>query len=226
MGFLYEGTQIRAALAISIALHGVILFSKKKYIKSCFITILSSMFHVSMIFYISAFMIYYLLSSIKSKLIFISALIFFLTLINAYNPNLLYIIEIINPRFLEYFDQSALDKANKSGLFQYYFIFITYILSIIVLFDKPNKTIWEDMHKIVVFFSILSIILLNTIGLFSVPVATRISELLLLPALLVIGNLLTRKDLGVIIKAPIILSLLIYSIARGYVTYFSSPIMS
>lgn len=223
LGFLHEGAQLRIAFALSIVLWAIVMWAMNKWWQSLLLVLLAVTFHSSsIIFCLPIFLLFFLAS--KPKILYV-CLTFFL-LVTSFIP-LEFLAEFVTkilPRYSLYFKQEVLSAQNSSGLFQYYFIFFALLVFLIWRYFKPTTLIWHNLKSFSLVCGILAIGILQSFS-FSVVIASRLADQMLLPISLVLGACLTqlrleRKFLPLVLM---VLVLLVYGLLRGYLSFRMIP---
>jgi drug/metabolite transporter (DMT)-like permease len=130
-----------------------------------------------------------------------------------------YLGQATNARFMLY-SGDFYSLQNKTGLFQYFFIFVGALTTFVWLYYKPSSELWSRLKKIGLTSGCLAVVML-TVFHFNVVVSSRLADLLLLPLLLVLGaNLFQLKERRQwFLLWGMTLSLIGYGILRGIVSF-------
>jgi hypothetical protein len=130
-----------------------------------------------------------------------------------------YIGRLTNARFMAY-SESFYSIQNKSGLFQYYFVFVGFLTVFVWRYYKPSSELWSRLKKVGLTSGCLAVVILMVFH-FNVVVSSRLADLLLLPLLLVLGaNLHQLKEQRQwFLLWGMTLSLIGYGILRGIVSF-------
>ena len=226
LGFLHEGIQIRIAIALSITLWAIIFFAKNQRILALFILLLACTFHISVatFFLVFAFALAYKRLGVKVLVtgVCISGVLAFTSFV----PDLLLKVGVAtNARFLLYSQQSFLQIQNKTGLFQYFFLFVSFLTGFIWIFYKKTSEVWANLRLMGITSGLLAVAVLQ-IFRFNVVVSSRLADLLLLPVVLVMGATLSqlKHQKRYWLLVLIIGILFIYCAARAYVSFRQAPL--
>lgn len=224
LSFLHEGTQIRIALALSIAMWSLVLWSKQKNITAFLFICFATSFHISA----AAFLFVFLIIGLSERFGRLTYIVYLITaLVFAYS-GLIYNLflwwgELVNARYMNYLRGAIFSTLNVSGLFQYYFIFIIFIISIVHFFKVERSSEEKRFNLLSVFSSVLAIVVLIDLR-FNTIIASRLADLLIFPLLVSLGIILqdlknTSRTLFFIFFAI----LLGYCAIRGYITFSPRP---
>lgn len=221
LSFLHEGTQIRIALALSIALWALVVFAKNQQFLACLILILASTFHISAA---SFFLVFLLLLLYNRFGIWIYIVLGFFSILLAYSPAVIDIIlslgDYVNARYMHYSQGQILKNQNSTGLFQYYFLFIAFLTLFILVIYQPINTMWYQLKNIATASGFLAVMFLQIFH-FNVVIASRLADLLSLPVVLVMGSTLVQlmESRRYKLLISVVILLMAYGLARGYVTF-------
>jgi len=221
LGFLHEGIQMRIAIALSIALWAIIYFAKNQRVLALLILAFACTFHISAGAFFLVFFLVLLYQRFGLKLIIASTLLFIILVYTSFIPDLLiWVGEATNARFLGYSQGIVFKSQNSRGLFQYFVLFVIFLTAVVWGFYKPESLVWKKLYQIAIASGLLAIAILQVFR-FNVVVSSRLADLLLLPVLLVLGATLTQLNLAkrYWMLTFLLLVLLSYCIARGYVSF-------
>jgi len=221
LSFLHEGTQIRVALALSIALWALIWFAKGRRIQALAILCVATTFHLS----VAAFFIVFILLILYERLgLWIFIVITVVAALLAYSSLVRDLVlslgEAIHARYMAYSVGAIYRKQNSSGLFQYFSIFVAMLTLLVWRLHEPSTKVWQELKKIALISGFLAVIILQVFR-FNVVIASRLADLLLLPLALVLGSALVQlhKNNKKTLLWLVIAFLIIYGCARGLLTY-------
>jgi len=220
LGFLHEGIQVRIALALSIALWALVLYVYQRPWAALFILLLASTFHLSVLAFIFVFVILILYQYFGRKFIYLAILLIGIIVLTNIVPDLMgYWGRMTNARYMAY-AESLSEAPNKSGLFQYYFIYIGLLAGLVWHLYRPNSLLWIRFKEMALTSASLAIAILLILR-FNVIVSSRLADLLLLPLLLVLGATLVqlRDAKRYILQWGITSILLIYGCLRGLISF-------
>ena len=219
LGFLHEGAQLRIALALSIVLWAIVMWARNNLWESLLLFLLAITFHSSVIIFLIPIATLFFLAS-KPKILYVClALLILATSIIPFQYVAAFATEVI-PRYSLYFMPQVLSTQNSSGLFQYYFIFFGLLVCFIWHYFKPTTFIWQNLKTFSLVSGILAVGILQSLS-FSVVIASRFADQMLLPISLVLGACLTQLRLQrkIFPLVMMILILLVYGILRGYLSF-------
>jgi membrane-associated HD superfamily phosphohydrolase len=130
---------------------------------------------------------------------------------------------LVDARYMNYLRGAIYSTLNVTGLFQYFFIFIGFLMVLVCVFKTEQNEEEARFNRLSVVSGVLAIAVLFDIR-FNTIIASRLADLLLLPLLLSLGMILQsikntkRKLLFVCIAA-----LLGYCAIRGFITFSPRP---
>lgn len=221
LSFLHEGTQIRVALGLSIALWAFIWFAKGRRVQAFVILCMATTFHLS----VAAFFIVFILLILYERLgfwifIVITVVAALLTYSSIVRDLVLSLGEVIHARYMAYSVGAIYRKQNSSGLFQYFSIFVAILTLLVWRLHEPSTKVWQELKKIALISGFLAVIILQVFH-FNVVIASRLADLLLLPLALVLGSALVQlqKNNKKMLLWLVIAFLILYGCARGLLTY-------
>ena len=226
LGFLHEGIQIRIAIALSIALWAIVFFAKNQRVLACFILLVACTFHISAATFFLVFASVILYTRFGFILPFIGILISVVLAFTNIVPDLLLKVGVAtNARFLLYSQPSFMQIQNKTGLFQYFFLLVSFLTGFIWIFYKKTSEVWANLRLMGITSGLLAVAVLQ-IFRFNVVVSSRLADLLLLPVVLVMGATLSQlKHQKRYWLLVLILGILfIYCAARAYVSFRQAPL--
>lgn len=232
LGLIHEGIQMRIAIALSIALWAIIFFANHQRVLALFILAMACTFHISAATFFLVFLLVFLYERLGLSVVIASILLAAVLAYTPFIPDLLiWIGEITHARFLAYSQGEIFKNQNSTGLFQYFVLFAIFLTAVVWRFYKPESLVWKKLYQIAITSGLLAIAILQVFR-FNVVVSSRLADLLLLPVLLVLGATLTQLNLAKRYWALsfLLLVLLSYSMARGYVSFhpslFKAPSLS
>jgi len=221
LGFLHEGIQMRIAIALSIALWAIIYFAKNQRFLALLILSFACTFHISAAAFFLVFFMVFLYERFGLGIIiagiFLSAILAYTSFI----PDLLiWVGEKTHARFMLYSHADVLKNQNRSGLFQYFVLFVIFLIAVVWRCFIPESLIWKKLYQIALASGLLAISILQVLR-FNVVVSSRLADLLLLPILLTLGAALTQLKIKrrYWTLSLILLALVFYCAARGYVSF-------
>lgn len=221
LSFLHEGTQIRVAIALSLALWALIYFCQGNRFKAVIILCIATSFHLSVATFFIVFLLYLAYERFGLGIfIFLGMIAGILAYTNLLNEVIMKIGNATNARYLAYSTGDVVNRQNSSGLFQYFFIFVGGLTLLVWKTFIPSLPVWRELKKIVLISGFLAVCFLQ-IFQFNVVIASRLADLLLLPIVLVLGASLSQlhKDGKRYFVYLVLLALLCYTGARGFITY-------
>ncbi len=224
LSFLHEGTQIRVALALSIALWALIKFAQGKRHLAIFILGVACTFHISVACFFHVFLMLFLYERFgKIVLIIIAVVATIIAYTSIVRDLVMQFGELTNARYMAYSVGSIYRKQNSSGLFQYFSLFVGGLTILVWKLYQPESKAWAQLKKIALASGFLAIIILQ-IFRFNVVIASRLADLLLLPIVLVFGSALVQlqKSQRKNLLRLLIFALISYGAARGFLTYAPS----
>lgn len=226
LGFLHEGIQIRIALALSIALWAIIFFAKKQGLLAFLILLLACSFHISAATFLLVFALVVAYRRFGCPVFLIGVIISAVLVFTNIVPELLIKIGIAtNARFLAYSQESVIQVQNKTGLFHYYFLFISFLTGFIWVFYKKTNEVWGNLKITAIASGSLAVAILHVFH-FNVVVSSRLADLLLLPVLLVLGATLSqlKQERRYWVFIAMLIILILYCAARAYVSFNQGPL--
>ena len=221
LSFLHEGTQLRIAIALSIALWAIIFFARQQVIPAIGLLLLAATFHLSVVAYFAIFSLMLAYQRWGRKAFILASILTGLLVAFFANPELVVkVFATVAPRYTWYFDPILLKSQNSSGLFQYFIFFVALLTAYVLYFFRPQGDIWVNLKLFAVVSGAMA---MSCLVIFSnnVVLAARLSELLLLPILLVLGETLYRqyKARSFLLCAGMLCTLLGYGAIRAYITF-------
>lgn len=220
LGFLHEGIQVRIALALSIALWALVLYVHQRQWSALIVLLMASTFHLSVLAFLLVFVGLICYQYFGRQFIYLSILLTGITVFTNIVPDLMgYWGRITNARYMAY-AESLSEAPNKSGLFQYYFIYIGLLAGLVWHIYQPKSLLWMRFKEVALASAGLAIGILLILR-FNVIVSSRLADLLLLPLLLVLGATLVqlRDAKQYALQWGIISILLIYGGLRGLISF-------
>lgn len=220
LSFLHEGTQIRIAIALSIALWSLVLWSKEKYLNAFLLILLAASFHISGITFLLPYTIIWLADRFGKVIYVVSASIGMLLAFPGVSDFLLVQWgELVHARYMTYARGAIYRTLNVTGLFQYFFLFVAMLTALVWKYQSPQNKMEARFHRLAIVSGVLGVAILIDLRFNSV-IASRLADLLLLPLLISLGIMLNRlyesqKALCLCIAAMLVG----YCLMRGYVTF-------
>ena len=192
LGFLHEGIQIRIAIALSIAIWGIIFFAKNQRSLALGLILFASAFHVSASAFFLVFAIHFFFEYFGRRIIFFGVLAATALAYMPFIPDLLIHVGVAtDARFLHYSQGIIYQNQNSTGLFRYFVIFVAFLTIFAWYYFKPTAGVWKKLYSLSLVSGLLAISILQ-IFRFNVVVSSRLADLLLLPILLILGATLTQ----------------------------------
>lgn len=220
LGFLHEGIQVRIALALSVALWSLVLFVKDQQWRSLLVLLLASTFHLSVLAFLLVYVLVVLHQRFGRRFLFLSILLLGLIIFTNIVPELMeFFGRMTNARYMAY-AQSLTEAPNKTGLFQYYFIFIAFLVAFVGYFYQPSAISWVRLKELAMTSACLAIAILLILR-FNVIVSSRLADLLLLPLALALGATLVqlRDARQYVLLWGMTFILLVYGGLRGLISF-------
>jgi hypothetical protein len=220
LSFLHEGIQVRIALALSFALWSIVMFAQKKWLLSFILLMVGGTFHLSVLTFLIIPIAIMLHDRFGHRFLYVTMAFTLLLSLTRIIPDVMhYLGQATNARFMLY-SGDFYSLQNKTGLFQYFFIFVGALTTFVWLYYKPSSELWSRLKKIGLTSGCLAVVML-TVFHFNVVVSSRLADLLLLPLLLVLGaNLFQLKERRQwFVLWGMTLSLIGYGILRGIVSF-------
>jgi hypothetical protein len=219
--FIHEAIQIRAALALSVVYIAIIFFANGRKFFSLLILCLAATFHLSTLIFTFVFLSYGLFIQYR-KIFYASFMV--VVILTVFLPSLgfdlMRAFQIFDSRYIPYIEQ---ESQNKTGLFQYFFIFIGFLLfSILYLFEPKNQQ-WTRIYNLSIvsgYFAFTCLLIFNA----SVIIASRLADLLIFPLVVVMGALLVQlqKEKRYFLLIVLLLILTSYCLLRGAISFMPS----
>ncbi len=220
LSFLHEGIQVRIALALSFALWAIITYVRKKWLLAFILLLVGGTFHMSTLTFLIVPLAMMLHDRFGNRFLYVTIAFTLLLSLTSIVPDMMqYLGQLTNARFMLY-SGDFYSLQNKTGLFQYFFIFVGALTAFVWLYYKPSSELWSRLKKVGLTSGCLAVVML-TVFHFNVVVSSRLADLLLLPLLLVLGaNLHQLKEQRQwFILWGMTLSLIGYGILRGIVSF-------
>lgn len=188
-----EGTAIRAAFSVAFVIAAFFYLKEQKFLTTFLLIILASQLHFSALVFLIVFPLYFF----KSINTFINIAFVFSPLLIIFDVSILNIVEnvagILNPRYLDYFNQEKLVSQNSTGLF-FYFIVFTFMLLGVVVYYLRGCINTSRFTAVMISVSLCGVIAMCVLHDY-VAFATRLGELLLLPSVILLTKLLNYFQL-------------------------------
>ena len=220
LSFLHEGIQVRIALALSFALWAIIMYVREKWLLAFLLILLGGSVHLSVLTFLIIPFVMMLHDQFGHRFLYVTIAFTLLLSLTSIIPDVMhYVGRLTNARFMAY-SESFYSIQNKSGLFQYYFIFVGFLTVFVWHYYKPSSELWSRLKKVSLTSGCLAVVILMVFH-FNVVVSSRLADLLLLPLLLVLGaNLHQLKEQRQwFLLWGMTLSLIGYGILRGIVSF-------
>jgi hypothetical protein len=220
LSFLHEGIQVRIALALSFALWAIIMYVREKWLLAFLLILLGGSVHLSALTFLIVPAVIMIHDRFGHRFLYMTIAFTLLLSLTSIIPDVMhYVGRLTNARFMAY-SESFYSIQNKSGLFQYYFIFVGFLTVFVWCYYKPSSELWSRLKKVGVTSGCLAVVILMVFH-FNVVVSSRLADLLLLPLLLVLGaNLHQLKEQRQwFLLWGMTLSLIGYGILRGIVSF-------
>ena len=227
LSFLHEGTQIRAALAVAIAIWAIWACKQRRYALTILLFSLASSLHLSVL--ILALPL--LMQRVYMRSPKITATIFILMVFLLMNPA--WINDLIRElggslameRYFLYVNSAVIAKQNTSGL---YVGFIPFVLVLVLITWTQYRPESLEQQWFWSYAKMSGILALAVLGIFqfSVIVSSRLTDLLLFPVVLIIGAVIAqwwgehKKGYAILLM----LGLLAYCALRSMVSF--GPILT
>jgi hypothetical protein len=221
LSFLHEGTQLRIALAISVAFWSLVFFAKNRRLLACLTLLMACTFHISAAVFFAVYLIYITYTRFGIWSYICMGILGGLLLHFAVIPNLtLHLGELTNARYMNYAQGMLARRQNSTGLFQYYFLFVALITFLIKVFYKPSTDLWRNLQNLAIGSGLFAVIILQIFN-FNVVIASRLADILSFPIAIVLGATLVqlKNEKRFIILYFTIAILIVYCLGRGYATF-------
>jgi hypothetical protein len=219
--FLHEGTQIRIAISLSIFLWALIFYLKDKLILAAILLLVAASFHVTILIFTLVVFADILNQKLGNRATMVlGAGLLLIALIPNIIPNLIFLAGSFSPKISVYFNSELLVNQNKSGLFQYFVIFIGALVGYVFLMKQYFSVEWIRLYKFSIISGVLAILILWVLRN-NVIIASRLAEVLMLPVLLAIGEIFSQLYIHKkrVLLVMSILPLFVYMLLRSYVVF-------
>lgn len=225
LGFMHEGTQLRAGLALGFCLWALVFWIQEKRAHAIVALLVGSLFHISIAIYFLIFTLLMLATQFGAVVFGVAILVaIVLAFPMVTSQALLMIGEITNARYMSYSQGIIFHELNVTGLFQYYFLLFALLAAIIWRYFSPVLQTAKQWRQLALVCAMVAIAFLIDFR-FNTIVASRLADLMLLPIALSLGLLLeqlwARKKRKLFIFLVVLLSL--YCLARGYTIFSFRP---
>jgi hypothetical protein len=220
LSFLHEGIQVRIALALSIGLWAIIFYARKNYVLAIIILLIASTFHITVLTFLLVAVTLYLYQCFKHRFIYLAVFFTLLFSFTSFLPDALHALgRMTNARFMSY-SEGFYEIQNKSGLFQYFFVFVGVLTAFVWRYDESKTELWRGLKHVGVASGCLAVSILLVFG-FNVVLSSRLADLLLLPLLLVLGSTLSqlRDQRRWVLLGGMTFTLVFYGILRWVVSF-------
>jgi hypothetical protein len=220
LSFLHEGIQVRIALALSLALWAIIMYAKEKWLLALLLILLGGSVHLSALTFILVLIVLMMHERFGHRFLYGTIALTLLLSLTSFIPDLMhYFGRVTNARFMAY-SENFYSIQNKSGLFQYFFVFIGVLTAFVLRYHQPSTELWLRLKKVGLASGCLAIAILMVFH-FNVVVSSRLADLLLLPLLLVLGATLHQimQQGQWLLLGCMTLMLIGYGILRGIVSF-------
>lgn len=219
--FLHEGTQIRIAIALSIFLCALIFYLKDKFIFAAILLLISASFHVTILIFSLVIFADILSQKIGNRITTILGVgLFLIALIPDLISNLVVLTSSFLPNISVYFNSELLLNQNKSGLFQYFIIFVGALTAYVFLMKQYVSGEWFRLYKFSIISGVLAILILWVLRN-NVIIASRLAEVLVLPILFVMGEIFSQLYIYKkrVLLFMSIMPLTLYMMLRSYIVF-------
>lgn len=219
LGLLHEGTQLRIACALSVIFWAMVYFSSGKRPLAFILIVMAVFFHNTTLVFFAPFLLACLPKRwLKTGYIIV---IGFLLLIFLVPFDILgSLVKIFTSKYSIYFSQQMLQEQNTSGLFNYFFLFPSFLTYFIWKYFAPSTDVWTTLKKLAICSGSISVGVLFGLN-FSVIIATRLADQLLFPVTIVLGatcsQLYYKKKYTPLCAMLVLLSF--YAVARAYFAF-------
>lgn len=227
LSFLHEGTQIRAALAVAIAIWAIWACKQRRYELTILLFAFASSLHLSVLILALPLSMQwvYIRSPKITATIFI--LIVFLLMNPAWMNDLIRELggSLAMERYFSYVNSAVIANQNTSGLYAGFIPFVLVLVLIAWTQYRPESLEQQWFWSYTKMSGVLAIAVLG-IFQFSVIVSSRLTDLLLFPVVLIIGAVIAqwwgehKKGYAILL----ILGLLAYCALRSMVSF--GPILN
>ena len=224
LGFLHEGTQLRIALALSVALWSLVYWSKNAYGKSVLFLVIAGLFHISALSFLAIYLFIWLKERLgKPFYIFCLLLAVALAFPGVADYLILMWGKFVNARYMAYSQGAIYRTLNATGLFHYYFLFVAFLMLVIFKYCGATNPTTHRFNQLSIICGIAGVSALIDLRFNSV-MASRIADLLLLPVTIALGmSLVALKSHQKKICLLLIAIFIAYCMARGYTTFSYRP---
>jgi hypothetical protein len=215
---LFEGTVIRVAYATSFIILAFYFLREQRYLLVLFFIFVASQIHLTTILFLLVFPFYFVERLRPSAwILFILSPLFIVFNFSAFAV-LESLIEVIQPRYLEY-NRATLINQNSTGLYFYFIAFFAMLVVLIQLYLKErfvSDRFARALHSVAM-TGVISMCLFHT----HVAVGARIGELLLLPIVILLSwvSIDLYKSERHIEQAGLLFVVLAYFAARLFYLY-------
>jgi hypothetical protein len=226
LGFMHEGIQMRIAIALSIALWAIIFFAKDKRVSACLLVAIAALFHITAATFFLVFSLAYLYKRLGVIVLIGTTILSGILAYTSVIPDILIKVGYItNARFMAYSQGTFFENQNKTGLFQYFIVFVLFLILCVWRYYKPHCLVWKNLKLLALTSGLMAAAILQ-IFRFNVVVSARLSELLLLPVLLVLGATLVqlKNDKKYIALFCIVAALVFYCAVRSIISFNQTPL--
>jgi hypothetical protein len=220
LSFLHEGIQVRIALALSFALWAIVMYVREKLLLAFLLILLGGSVHLSALTFIVVLIAIMVHDRFGHRFLYVTMALTLLLSLTSIVPDVMHDVgRLTNARFMAY-SENFYSIQNKSGLFQYYFIFVGFLTVFVWRYYKPSSELWSRLKKVGLTSGCLAIVILIVFH-FNVVVSSRLADLLLLPLLLVLGATLHQlmQQRKWLLLWGMTLMLIGYGILRGIVSF-------
>jgi hypothetical protein len=160
LSFLHEGVQIRIALALAFALWAIIMYAKEKWLLAFIMLLVSGTFHLAVLTFLIIPVAMILHDRFRHRLIYVTILLTLLFSLTSIVPDVMHFIgRATNARFMAY-AESFYAHQNKSGLFQYFFIFVGVLTAFVWRYHQLSTELWSRLKKVGLTSACLAIVIL------------------------------------------------------------------
>jgi hypothetical protein len=226
LSFLHEGTQLRGALSLSVVFLAITFWVQDKALIALLLILLASLFHSSALIFILIFMLIALHRHFGVVIYWSALAVSALLMIPGLAEKVVMGVgEAINARYLNYTRGAISRVLNVSGLFSYFFLFPALLTAFVFKFSKTTSNIEIRIKELALVSGIAAVCVLQVLR-FNTIIASRLADLLLFPVTLGMGLLLVQlhRNGNKRVLATILVILIGYCAARGYVTFSPRPV--
>lgn len=227
LSFLHEGTQIRVALAIAIAIWAIWACRQRHYRFTILLFALASSLHLSVLILVLPLLMQWAYTRFPKITAMIFILLVFLLMNPAWMNDLIRELggSLAMERYFLYVNSAVIANQNTSGLYAGFIPFVLVLVLIAWTQYRPESLEQQWFWSYAKMSGVLALAVLS-IFQFSVIVSSRLTDLLLFPVVLIIGAVIAqwwgehKKGYAILL----ILGLLAYCALRSMVSF--GPILT